>query len=99
MTPDPDPGIWKQVSGYLWALLLIPIGVVWRKIDGSVQREQMSEHIREDKEAHLEFRDTMRILFRNAEDDRRKAEERFAKMQEHIHAIHIDVIDRLKEPK
>ena len=38
-------------------------------------------------------------LFENAEHDRRREDEKFNKMQETIHGIHVDVLNKLAERK
>lgn len=97
MTPDPDVGIWKQISGWLWALLAVPLALLWRKADNAVPREEMREHLTDDKESHADIRETMKTLFEAAEIDRRRSDERFSKMQDVIHEIHVKVIERLGE--
>lgn len=89
-----DAGFWKQATEWLWGLLALPIALVWNKANGAVQKGDMKEHLDEDRTTHAEFRDTMRELFKAAEADRRRADERFASMQENIHRIHTDLLTR-----
>lgn len=62
---ETDPGLWKQISGWLWALLL-PIGAwAWKKQDAEIGLhrgyfakvfDKMEEHSRRDEEL---FRNVM----------------------------------------
>ena len=69
----PDPS-WKDFAGYLWAVLLIPVGMVWKKADGSASREELmalGKRIEESFETHRkEDRESFRQIFQNAEADR-----------------------------
>ena len=85
MTPEPDLGLWKQLSGWLWGVLAIPLAMLWKKADNAVPREDMREHLREDKETHAEFRETMKTLFNNAEHDRAVAAQHHVELVSLIH--------------
>ena len=69
-----DPGIWKQVSGWLWALLLPFVGVLWKKADNAASKDDLKnaveaigksidKHIEDDKETRIEIRDTQKSIF------------------------------------
>ena len=85
MTPDTDPGLWKQLSGWLWGVLAVPLAMLWRKADNAVPREEMREHLADDKETHAEFRETMKTLFTNAERDRAVAAQHHVDLVQLIH--------------
>jgi hypothetical protein len=38
-----DPGIWKQISEWLWAILLFPVAGLWKKVDASASRAELRE--------------------------------------------------------
>ena len=63
MPIDTDPGIWKQISGWLWALLAIPIASIWKKADGAVQKDDLKDYLREAKEERREMRENIIKLF------------------------------------
>ena len=44
------PDDWKELSKFLWAGMLLPIGYVWKKANGSVQKEDFKESIEEIKQ-------------------------------------------------
>ena len=92
---DTDPGFWKQAAGWLWTLLAIPLGALWRKVDGAVSKEELRDAIHAAQKASDEARETMRILFANAESDRMQNNTRFAGVQDSIHRIHVDLLNRL----
>ena len=95
MSSELDPGLWKTISGWLWAVLVIPLGALWRKVDGSVSKEELRDAIQAAQKASDEARETMRILFANAESDRMQNNTRFAGVQDSIHRIHVDLLNRL----
>ena len=66
--------IWKQISGWLWAVLLLPIAGLWRKVETSVSRQELKEgvdamvklldtHIQQDKESFGAMRETQEKIF------------------------------------
>ena len=71
----PDPS-WKDFAGYLWAVLLIPVGMVWRKADNAASREELTAAVTEMKDAfethRKEDRESFHKVFANAEQDRKE---------------------------
>ena len=62
MTPSPDD--WKEATKFLWTFLLLPVGMVWKRVNGAVQKEdfkeamqeiatELKEHAKQDRETHL----------------------------------------------
>lgn len=43
MTPDD----FKEASKFLWTLMLLPVGMVWKKVNGAVQKEDFKESMKE----------------------------------------------------
>ena len=73
-TPEIDPSIWKQMTEWLWAVLLLPVGALWKKVDNSASKEEikdivksikdsMDSHAKDDKETRTEIRDTQKQIF------------------------------------
>ncbi len=84
-----DSDFLKWAGGLISAALSGAVGWVWKKADGAATREEL-------RLANTEFRDMARKLFENAEADRKDNREQFAKMQDTIHGVHVDVLNRLK---
>lgn len=84
----PDPGSWKDAFNYLWAALLIPLGIVWRKIDSAPSKEDFETHRKED-------RDNFRQLFINAEADRKLVRDGFDRISSEMHAVENRLRDRI----
>lgn len=42
---SPDPDFWKTAVNYLWGILLIPVGMVWKRVDNSVQKDDFKAFI------------------------------------------------------
>lgn len=97
--PD-DPGVWKQISAWLWTLLAVPLRMLWLKADGAASKQELKDAIEDMKHSISESsnlsRDNTKTLFSNAESDRRHYDDRFSKMQDTIHGVHADVLKKLK---
>ena len=74
-TPELDPSIWKQMTEWLWAGLLIPVGALWKKVDGSASKTELKEsvasigatldrHFEDDKMTRKEIRETQAEVFK-----------------------------------
>ena len=83
----PDPN-WKDAFSYLWAVLLVPVGMVWRKVDGAASKEDLEVHRKEDRES-------FRQLFANAEDDRKLVRDGFERISTEMHAMENRLRDRI----
>lgn len=90
---------WKEAAKWLWALLLIPVGIVWRKADGSMQREEFERHEKtftESLESHRkEDRENFRDLFKNAEADRKLMRDGFEKVSNEMHAMERRLLEKI----
>ena len=60
----PDPEFWQEAAKYLWGVLLIPVGIVWKKVDGAVQKDDLKDfiarfdqHVRDDRETQAKLFD------------------------------------------
>lgn len=60
----PDPEFWKTAAQWLWAALLVPVGVLWKKADGAIQKDDFKEfisrfdqHCRDDRETQAKLFD------------------------------------------
>ena len=90
MSAENDPGMWKELLGYVWGLLLIPVAMVWRKVDGAVQKPEFEKH----KE---NVRDDFRSLFKAAEADRALVRDGFEKLTEKMHDNHVTLLEKISE--
>lgn len=86
MAMDPDYGIWKQVSTWLWTLLAIPVAGMWRRLENSATKEEIAHIIRTIDSTNTEWRETARTMFANADADRKLNNERFMLLLEKLHA-------------
>ena len=60
----PDPEFWQDAAKYLWGVLLIPVGIVWKRVEGAVQKEDLKDfmlrfdqHVRDDRETQAKLFD------------------------------------------
>lgn len=86
---SPDPSMWEEVAKYLWSVLTIPVAMLWRKADGAVQKpdfEKHKENVRED----------IRLLYQNAEADRKLVRDGFDEITKTIHQVHVDLLEKMK---
>lgn len=90
-----DPSFWQQISGWLWAFLLIPVKMIWSKADNAATKEELAKAIDAAAKAAAEARATMRDLFTNAERDRTDNNRRFAETQDALHKTYVDLRDRM----
>lgn len=68
-TPDPDSI--TELTKHLWAALALPLGYVWKKVNGAVQKEDFKEAMR----------DITGALERHAEQDRETFIKLFERME------------------
>lgn len=122
-----DPGFWKLAAEWLWAVVLIPLATIWKKVDGSASRAELSAAIRDAEnktrllgdalfamrgemannlatKAELtaalaaiekgseKLRASVIELYGNAEQDRRRYEDRFREMQKSIHEAELTIV-------
>ena len=60
----PDPDFWQEAAKWLAGVLVLPVGYVWKKVNGSVQREEFKDfltrfdqHVRDDREVQAKLFD------------------------------------------
>ena len=60
----PDPDFWQEAAKRLAGVLVLPVGYVWKKVNGSVQREEFKDfltrfdqHVRDDREVQAKLFD------------------------------------------
>ncbi len=94
---SPDPGFWQQAANYLWGVLLIPVGMLWKKADGAIQRDEFKEYAKEAREAHAELRESLRDLYRNAEADRKLVRDGFDQVNKSITDARFDLLEKINE--
>lgn len=83
----PDPS-WKDFFGYAWAVLLIPVGMVWKKADGAVQRDEFEKKTGKILE-HIEK------LYENAEADRKVVSAGFEGIHDAMHNAELRLRDKI----
>ena len=84
MTDD----LWKTGLGIASAALSAAVGWVWKKADNAATKQELIT-------TNNNLREITNKLYENAEQDRRRYEERFSHMQDTIHEIHTDILKRL----
>lgn len=98
-----DPTLWKQISGWMWTLLAVPLRMLWLKADGAASKQELKDAVDDMKEsiekASELSRENTKTLFANAEGDRRRYDDRFSQMQDTLHGIHVDVLKNLEAKK
>ena len=87
---------WREVSQWLWALLLVPLGYLWKLITSAPTRAEWVTHQEEDRILHAEFKEIMKTLFENADRDRQSLNTALNELRKDMHQIHIDLIERIK---
>jgi hypothetical protein len=60
----PDPSFLQDYVKYLWSVLLLPVGILWKKVDGAVQKDdfkdfiaRFDQHVRDDRETQAKLFD------------------------------------------
>lgn len=84
----PDPSFWETAAKWLWGIILIPLAMLWKKADNSVQKEDFEKH----KES---AREDIRDLYKNAEADRKLVRDGFDQLSKEIHETHIALLTRM----
>lgn len=79
---------WKDVANWLWAALLIPLGILWRKADNAVQKEEFERN-------KQTVREDIRQLYQNAEKDRQLMRDGFDRLSAEIHEVHVSMLNKL----
>ena len=61
---SPEPDFWRIAADYVWGILLIPVGMVWKKVENSVQKDdfkdfisRFDEHAKNDREVQAKLFD------------------------------------------
>lgn len=94
MSVEVDSTLWRDLGGYIWGLLLIPLKMLWSKADNAASKEDLAKAIRSAEAGATDARETMRLLFSNAEKDRQDNNLRFSQMQERLHSIHVELLGK-----
>lgn len=86
----PDPEFWKEAATWLGAALVAPVGYLWKRASGSVQRAEFEKH-------QTNVREDIRQLYQNAEADRALVRDGFAGITKQLHDVHIDLLEKRNE--
>jgi hypothetical protein len=89
--------MWKDIATWMWALLLMPVSSLWKKMESAVTKAELADVIKALNERTEVIRNNTKELFDNAEHDRRCSEKKFSEMQQTIHGIHVDLLQRMSE--
>ena len=79
MSLTPDPDFWKDMVGWLWAILLLPVGKLWTKVEGAMQKEDFTKYAAEVKDT---FKAHAEVDERNAEQTRQSLMDIFERLDE-----------------
>lgn len=63
MILDSDPGLWKQISSWMWAILALPIATLWRRSENSVQKDEFRAAIEDAQRDRKEIRENVIKIF------------------------------------
>ncbi len=98
--------MWKWLGGLFSLGLSAAVGVVWKKADGAVSREDFKQYIDAQQrtvdriveamnEHAKQDRETMAQLFANAESDRMQNNDRFVKVMDRMHDSHVALLNQV----
>ena len=82
---------WKEIAGWLWGLVLVPILWLWKRADSAVTKEDFIRHENEDREAHRDFREQLKDNADIAAADRQSMREAVDRLLHEMHAMHISL--------
>lgn len=83
-----DPSFWEIAAKWLWGVVLIPLGIIWKRADNAVQKPEFELN-------RQTTRDDIRKLYENAEHDRKLVRDGFDQLSREIHETHIALINRM----
>ena len=103
MSAESDPATWKSILDYLWAVVLIPLKMLWTKADNAASKEELKDGIESSQDAltralmsveksNDNWRKVTGELYANAESDRMQWHANFSKMQDTIHGVHTELL-------
>ena len=90
MNIDPDAGLMKMISGWLWTLLAVPGIFLWKKATNAASRDELSAAI-------ADMRDMGKTLFANAEADRRRMDDKFTEQTTSMHGMYRELRDKIDQ--
>lgn len=79
---------WKDVASWIWGIVLIPVGILWKKADGAASKDDLERH-------RASTREDIRALYQNAEADRKLVRDGFDQLSKEIHETHIALLTRI----
>lgn len=92
---SPDPDFWQTAAKWMWGALLIPLGIVWKRIENAPSKEDIRK-LDADLETHRkEDRENFIKLFENAEADRTMVRDGFDRISTEMHAMENRLRDRI----
>lgn len=95
--PNETNSILTTALEYIWAVVLIPLKMLWTKADNAVSRAELKDIIQNMDAKTNELRATTVKLFENAEHDRRNCRADFNRVQDEIHKTHIEILNEIRK--
>jgi hypothetical protein len=77
MSLDADPSLWKQLTGWLWAVLLPFLYGVWKKADTALSKTEFAEY-------KATMRDDIKDIFQKVEENKDHANARMDQVRDGI---------------
>jgi hypothetical protein len=80
----PDPDFWKEAATWMAGVLVLPIGYVWKKVNGALPKdefmkfcERFDDHVKRDQEIQGKLFDQMR-------ENEQRAQDRYERLMERL---------------
>lgn len=86
MSIETDLTLWEQAAKWAWAMLVVPLGWIWRRAADSVSKDDFKE-----------VKDSVKQLYEEAKEDRKLVRDGFDKLGGQIHDSHIALINRMDD--
>lgn len=88
---ETDPSFVKWLLGGAMTAISGAVGWVWRKADNAATKAELAAAIQAMNEGNRDARETSKVLFANAESDRKQNNTRFSEMQDRFLETHRDI--------
>ena len=92
-----DPSLWQTISGWLWALLAVPLKMLWNKAENAATKQELTKAVDSMSTGIEQMRNTSKELFKAAEEDRKETRQMAMSIESKIHATHIDMLSKIEK--
>jgi hypothetical protein len=82
--PAPDPDFWKEAATWMAGVLVLPIGYVWKKVNGALPKDDFKEFCTRFDEHCKNDRDVQAKLFDQARENEQRAQDRYERLMERL---------------